>query len=291
MAKIVACAQNKGGDGKTHTSIMLADYLAIEKDAKVLLIDLDPQANFSRNYIRMQYDPKHKEGKIPCVHPDYDPKVDTDWPEGISSIAYIFYGEPVIPYPTPYKNIEICPAYSHKLLEAEHVTKKEVVDKVHLRLAKFLSDKEVQESYDYIIIDTPPSKGPLTISALKACDHLIIPSQMEPDSIEGIYGVLQLWKQEKYVRPAERPIKLIGIVANRVEKTSLHTDLYNVIRDRDSTKDYVIPLKIKKRIIYAELRAKRESVEHPKSVFNLPKTHVARKECENVCKLLVERMG
>ncbi len=62
------------------------------------------------------------------------------------------------------------------------------------------------------------SKGPLTIAAIKAASHVVIPAQMEQFSIEGIYGMLQLWKQESYSRPTERPINLIGILPNQCER-------------------------------------------------------------------------
>ena len=143
-----------------------------------------------------------KADKIPALHPDYEPDIDKEW-DGRSSIANIFYGEEVIPYPTAIPNLELLPAHSIKLQEAEAVTKNEVLEKVHLQLKRFLDIKEVRNNYDVIIIDTPPSKGPLTIAAIKAASHIVIPAQMEQFSIEGIYGMLQLWKQESYCRTKE----------------------------------------------------------------------------------------
>src|SRR5579864_8358152 len=98
MAKIIVNATHKGGEGKTTNSIMLAEYSALIKGFKTLIIDMDPQGNFSGRYISMDYDSAYKGGKIPALHPDYEPTVDLDW-DGRSSIANIFYGEEVIPYP------------------------------------------------------------------------------------------------------------------------------------------------------------------------------------------------
>ena len=286
MAKIIACATNKGGEGKTFMSILLAVYAALKMKKKVLAIDLDAQANFSKYFLPIEYDPAYKEGKLPPIHPDYDPDNDTDW-DGRSSIANIFYGEGVIPYPTSFENIEVAPAHSLKLKEAEAVTKEEVLEKVHLQLKRFLHLDEVQQAYDLIVIDTPPSKGPLTVSGIKACTDIIIPAQMEEDSIDGVYGMLQLWKQETYERPESNPINLVGIIANRVRNVSLHNSFYEQLKSLESTKNYISPYKISERVIYGELRIKEE---RPKSVFELPEGHVARIECEKVCEYIMEKI-
>ena len=286
MTKVIATATNKGGEGKTTMSIMLADYAAMVMNKRVLAIDLDPQANFSKYYLNLEYDPVYKGGKIPPLHPEYNADSDVGW-DGRSTIANIFYGEEVVPYPTSFSNIEILPAHSAKLQEAEAVTKNEVLEKVHLQLKNFVLLPEVQEEYDIIVIDTPPSKGPLTIAGIKACTDMVIPAQMEEDSIDGIYGMLQLWKQETYARPAENPINIAGILANRVRDVSLHKSFFDHLKSLESTKNYVIDDKIKERIIYGELRVKED---RPKSVFDLPKDHAARVECETVCKNIMGRI-
>src|SRR3990167_120026 len=106
MAKVIVNATNKGGEGKTTTSINLAEYVSLVLKKKVLGIDLDPQANFSSRYIAMDRDPAYKGGKIPSVHPDYEPEKDIGW-DGRSTISNIFYGEEVIPYPTDIANFEL----------------------------------------------------------------------------------------------------------------------------------------------------------------------------------------
>lgn len=286
MVKVLINATNKGGEGKTTMSILLAEYAALVMNKKVLVIDLDPQANFSKYFLNLEYDPFYKGGKIPPIHPDFEPDKDLDW-DGRSSIANIFYGEEVIPYPVYNKNIEILPAHSNKLQEAEAVTKEEVLEKVHLQLKKFIALPEVQAEYDFIIIDTPPSKGPLTIAGIKACTDLIIPAQMEEDSIDGIYGMMQLWRQESYARPQSNPINLAGILANRFRHVALHKNFYEQLKSLDSTKNYLIDRKIQERVIYGELRVKDDC---PKSVFELSNNHIARQECEDVCATIMQRV-
>ena len=188
--KIIAVVNNKGGVGKTTISKLLAEYFSHVRGKRTLAIDMDPQTNFSNRFLRMEIDPYQQEGKIPPIHPDYDmenPDPDTiNW-DGRSSIAGIFFGELVFPYPSYIKNLEIIPSYSARLLLAEAVTREDVVEKVYDQLSAFLNLEEVKNSYDQIIIDTPPSKGPLTISVVRAATDLLIPSLMEPQPIEGIY--------------------------------------------------------------------------------------------------------
>jgi len=286
MTKIVVNATHKGGEGKTTNSIMLAEYSALVLNLKTLMIDLDPQANFSGRYAKMEYDPAYKGGKIPPLHPDYEPEVDTDW-NGRSGIANIFYGEEVIPYPTVISNLELLPAHSMKLQEAEIVTKSEVLEKVHLQLKKFLALGAIQSHYDLIIIDTPPSKGPLTIAAIKAATHLIIPAQMEQFSIEGIYGMLQLWKQESYSRSKNNQITLVGILPNQIRDVKIHKEFLADLKSKENTSKFLMPFSIKKRTVYTEILTEEAN---PKSIFELPKNNIARMEYESACQYIMEKV-
>lgn len=287
MAKIVVNATHKGGEGKTTNSIILAEYISLVLKLKTLIIDMDPQANFSGRYIKMEYDPSYKGGKIPAIHPDYEPLVDKDW-DGRSSIANIFYGEEVVPYPTSIPNLDLLPAHSIKLQEAEAVTKNDVVEKVHLQLKRFLELEDVQSTYDMIIIDTPPSKGPLTIAAIKAASHIVIPAQMEQFSIEGIYGMLQLWKQETYCRTTSNPLTLVGILPNQVRDIKLHKQFLSGLRKGKGIGDYVMPHVIKKRAIYTEILVEDAN---PKSIFELPVNNIARNEYETACRYIMEKVN
>lgn len=284
--KIIVNATHKGGEGKTTNSIMIAEYIAIIQNLRTLLIDMDPQGNLSSRYLKMEYDPINRSGKIPPLHPDYDAKIDLDW-DGRSSIANIFYGDEVLPYPTAINNLEILPAHSQLLQDAEAVTKQDVVEKVHIQLKRFVSLAAVKEQYDVIIIDTPPSKGPLTIAAIKASTHMIIPAQMEQFSIEGIYGMLQLWKQETYSRGEGDPIQLVGILPNQVRDIKLHQQFLDSLKQTTGISTYVMPHCIKKRAIYSEILVEEAN---PKSIFELPQKHIARDEYERACHYIKERI-
>ncbi len=285
MTKIIVNATHKGGEGKTTNSINFAEYAALVLGLKTLIVDLDPQANLSGRYLKMEYDPVYKGGKIPPLHPDYEAS-DDDW-DGRSTIADIFYGEEVMPYPTSIAKLELLPANSYKLQEAESLTKHEVVEKVQLQLKRFLNLPDVHNNYDVIILDTPPSKGPLTIAAIKASSHMVIPAQMEQFSIEGIYGMLQLWKQETYARGESDPIKLVGILPNQVRDIKLHKQFKESLKQMKGVSDYVMPYSIKMRAIYTEILVENAN---PKSVFELPQDHVARKEYEQVCRYIADKV-
>ena len=286
--KIIAFVNNKGGVGKTTCSKLMAEYLSKKKKLRTLCIDFDPQCNFSHQYLHMEIDPAAPEGLMPPIHPDYDPldKDDQDW-DGRSSIAEIFYGQGVIPYPTYIESLDIAPGHAEKLLAAESVRRSEVMDKVHKQLAQFLNSEDVKAAYDAIVIDTAPSKGPLTISVIKAATHIIIPSVMEEQPVQGIYGMLQLWMQESLSRERSRPLQLIGILPNMFKQTRLHKDILKSLQDNTAIGKYILPVKFSQRIVFAEVDAADSS---PRSIFDFHDQHVAKDEAGEVCSYIAERI-
>jgi chromosome partitioning protein len=286
--RIIAVVNNKGGVGKTTTSRILAEYFSIVKNQRVLALDMDPQANFSNRYLKMEIDPYQQEGRIPPLHTSYDPNSleDREW-DGRSSIAGIFFGEMVFPYSTYINTLEIAPSHSSKLLLAEAVTREEVVQKVYDQLSKFLNLDDVKNSYDKIIIDTPPSKGPVTISVVRAATDLLIPSIMEPQPIEGIYGMIHLWKSETLRRPENRSLNLIGVLPNSYDRRGIiHKDHYDSLKQE--MPDYVLESKIGRRLIYAEADADGAA---PPSIFMYPDKNIARQEVLSACQEVEKRMN
>src|ERR1700722_2139127 len=286
--KVIAFLNNKGGVGKTTCSRTMAEYLTKVKKLPTLAVDFDPQCNFSHQYLQMEIDPVAPEGLMPPIHPDYnlDDPEDADW-DGRSSIAEIFYGQGVIPYPTYIEHLDLAPGHAEKLLAAESVRKSEVVEKVHKQLTNFLNSPDVQAAYHSVVIDTAPSKGPLTVSVIKAATHIVIPSVMEEQPVQGIYGMLQLWMQESLARDRQRPLKLVGILPNMFKQTRLHKDILKSLQDNPSIGKYVLPVKFSQRIVFAEVDAADST---PRSIFDFQDQHVARAEATEVCSYIAERI-
>jgi chromosome partitioning protein len=286
--KIIAFVNNKGGVGKTTCSKIMAEYLSKVKKMSVLGIDFDPQCNFSHQYLHMEIDPVAPEGLIPPIHPDYNPDDpdDSEW-EGRSSIAEIFYGQGVVPYPTYIESLDIAPGHADRLLAAESVRKSEVVEKVHKQLANFLNSEDVKAAYDVVIIDTAPSKGPLTVSVMKAATDIVIPSVMEEQPVQGIYGMLQLWMQESLAREKSRPLNLVGILPNLFKQTRLHKDLLQSLQDNPALNRYILPVKLNQRIVYAEVDSEEAN---PRSIFDFPDDHVAKREALEAYQYITERI-
>lgn len=162
VGRIIAIANQKGGVGKTTTSVNLSACLA-HLGKKVLLIDTDPQGNATSGV-------GVNKGEIQkCI---YDILIDdVDIQEVIHS--------------TKVDNLDIIPA-TISLAGAEI----ELVSTISREVRMKHAIQEVKDSYDYIIIDCPPSLGLLTINALTASDSIVIPVQCEYYALEGLSQLL-----------------------------------------------------------------------------------------------------
>jgi len=284
--KIIVPTNNKGGVGKTKVSVILAEYFSKVKGKKVLAIDFDPQCNFSNRFLMMEIDPNFPSGMIPPIHPDYDPNEESSW-DGRSAISGIFFGKEVVPYPTYIETLDIAPAYADELYLAEAQTRKEIIEKVHYQLHTFLSDPEVRRSYEIIIVDTAPSKGPLTVSAIKAASHILIPSVMEAQPVQGVFGMLQLWMEESQNRDAERPLELVGILPNMFRPIKLHNDIYEALKSNESIAKYIMPTKLGLRTAFSQVDTENAA---PQSVFDLPDDDKAKRDAIAMCKFVEKKV-
>ena len=161
MARIIAIANQKGGVGKTTTTINLGATLAVA-DMKVLIVDSDPQGNSTSGLgLRGKFRKSLYHGLI--MNESFETlTVDTELP-----------------------NLKLVP--SEKTLVAAEIELVDVPER-EFRLKSILDT--VAEQYDYILIDCPPSLGLLTLNALAAADSVLIPIQCEYFALEG---VSELW--------------------------------------------------------------------------------------------------
>ena len=249
---IVAIANQKGGVGKTTTAINLASALAL-RGKPTLLIDLDPQGNSTLSFV------------------DRDP----DKPTVYDSIAENSCKFSEVVVPSAQENLWIAPArIALAKVEARLVGELDA----HFRLRDGL--KSVRKRFSHMVIDCPPTLGLLTVNALVASSHLLIPIQSSYFALEGTDDLLET--VEKVRTRANPALKIIGVLITMHDKrTSLARDIKIQIQK-------VFGAKVFKTIISKNVRLE-ESPAYRESIFSFAPNSTGAADYYRLCEEVMDR--
>ena len=251
--EVITAAHHKGGSGKTSLICSLAAHFALNKGMKVLLIDLDPQANSTNFFLDMS------QAAGPSVTELLDPSDRT-----VESARQAIYPAAVVP------NLDVMPATEGlEDVEEAFIAEKYAGNGDARVMALSSLIREVEGDYSLVLVDTHPArKRPLNLMALAASTWFICPVDSDVESFRGLNGLISAYREINSINPA---LKFMGCVYMRFRNTAADIAALTELNDTLGSQGYLLQTAVPLRTRFVESRRT-----HVPSIIDDPEGDLAR---------------